>query len=148
MADIHELTEQIKRKALELGFARVGITTADPFEGYEDELCRRQGYDLWQPDDPSSPLRRAAHPELVVPEAKSIISLVRAVDVIDYPEELLKHVGRIYLARCYVPPADTLEGWRVTLFEEYLKSLGITSLYDHTNMQLVDRALAARAGVI
>ena len=31
----HILTEKIKRKALELGFARVGVTTADDSDGYE-----------------------------------------------------------------------------------------------------------------
>ena len=39
MGEVHELTQKIKRKAIELGFARVGVTTADPIEGYEEELC-------------------------------------------------------------------------------------------------------------
>ena len=47
MADARVLTQKIKHKALELGFARVGVTTADPIEGYEEELCRRHGYGLW-----------------------------------------------------------------------------------------------------
>ena len=147
-SDMHELTQKVKRKALELGFARVGITTPDDIEGYEDILCAREGYGLWNPKDPASKLRIAPHTREVVPGAKSVISLVRAVGGIDFPEKLLQHAGRIYLGRCYVPPEDTLEGHRIVLFEEYLESLGITSLYDHTNMQLVDRAIAARAGVI
>lgn len=47
-----------------------------------------------------------------------------------------------------MPPEGTVEGERIRLFEEYLASLGVTSLYDHTNMQLVDRAIASRAGII
>ena len=47
MGEVRELTQKIKRKAIELGFARVGVTTADPIEGYEEELCRRYGYGLW-----------------------------------------------------------------------------------------------------
>ena len=147
-SQIHKLTQKVKRKALELGFARVGVTTPDEIAGYEDVVCAREGYALWNPQDPSTKLRTAAHPREKVPGVKSIISLVRAVGGIDFPANLLQHAGRIYLGRCYVPPDDTLEGHRVTLFEEYLASLGITSLYDHTNMQLVDRAIAARAGVI
>lgn len=46
----------------------------------------------------------------LVPGAKSVISLVRAVGRIDYPEELLEHLGCIYLSRSYLPPDDTLEG--------------------------------------
>ncbi|MBQ9000339.1 MAG: epoxyqueuosine reductase [Eggerthellaceae bacterium] len=148
MLDVHELTEKVKRKVLELGFARVGVTTPDPIDGYEDELCRRHGYGIWNVGDPDSKLRLAARPSQKIPEVKSVISLVRAVGNIDYPPRLLEHLGRIYLSRAYLPPDDTLEGKRVLLFEEYLASLGIRSLYDHTNMQLVDRAIAARAGLI
>ena len=144
----HELTAKIKAKALELGFARVGITTPDPIDGFEEQLLARKGYALWNPQDPESVLRKCARTPEQVPEAKSIISLVRAVDDIDFPAELLQYTGRIYLGRCYVPPADTVEGKRVALFEEFLASLGIASLYDHGNMQLIDRAIAARAGVI
>ena len=147
--DKHLLTQKIKRKALEVGFARVGITTADPIEGYEDTLLQRQGYvDLWHVDDPDSNLRRAARTPEQVPEAKSVISLVRSVGQIRYPEKLIDRLGRIYLSRSYGPPDDTVEGQRVRLFEDYLAELGVTSLYNHTNMQLVDRAIAARAGLI
>lgn len=146
--DAHELTQRIKRRAIELGFARVGVTTADPIEGYEAELLRRQGYDLWETADPGSKLRKAARPAEKVPGAKSVISLVRSVGRVRYPEALLKHLGRIYLSRSYLPPDDTLEGKRVQLFEEYLAQLGVKSLYDHTNMQLVDRAIASRAGLV
>lgn len=73
---------------------------------------------------------------------------MRAAGGIDYPQRLLQHAGRIYLGRCYIPPDDTVEGERILLFERHLASLGINSLYDHTNMQLVDRAIAARAGNI
>jgi len=62
LEEARELTRKITRKALELGFARVGVTTADPVEGYEDELCRRHGYDLWNVADPDSKLRLAARP--------------------------------------------------------------------------------------
>jgi len=148
MDDVHGLTQKVKRKALELGFARVGVTTADPIEDYEAELCRRHGYGIWNVADADSKLRKAARPREKVPGAKSVISLVRAVGRIDYPDELLEHLGRIYLSRAYLPPDDTLEGKRVLLFEEYLESLGVHSLYDHTNMQLVDRAIAARAGLV
>ena len=146
--DRHELTELIKQKALELGFARVSVTTPDAVSGYEDELCRREGYGLWNVADPDSKLRRAARPTDKVPGAKSVISFVCDAGSTAYPTRLLKHLGRIYLSRQYLPPDETPEGQRVVAFESYLATLGIHSLYDHTNMQLVDRAIAARAGLI
>ena len=147
--DAHELTVLVKQKALELGFVRVGITTPDAFDGYVDTVVARGGYeDLWQASQPGSPFRMMAKPREAVPGVKSIISLVRAYGDINYPENLLAYAGRIYLSRSYAPPANTLEGQRVELFERYLAELGITSLYDSTNMQLIDRAVAARAGVI
>ena len=147
--DKHLLTQKIKRKALELGFARVGITTADPIEGYEEELLRRPGYaDRWNANDPDSALRKGARVTEKVPEAKSVISVVRSVGQIRYPEKLIARLGRVYLSRSYGPPDDTVEGQRVRLFEDYLAELGVKSLYGHTNMQLIDRAIAARAGLI
>ena len=145
----HDLTQCIKRKALELGFARVGVTTPEPIVGYEDVVIARTGYeDLWGASKPDSAFHKMANPLEMNPQIKSVISLVRAVGSIDFPERLLTHLGRIYLGRCYVPPADTIEGKRIQLFEEYLASLGITSFFDHSNMQMVDRAIAARAGVV
>ena len=147
--DAHELTGSIKRKALELGFVRAGITTPDAFDGYVDAVVARAGYeDLWQASQPGSPFRKMAQPREAVPGVKSIISLVRAFGDVSYPGNLLAYAGRTYLSRSYAPHADTMEGQRVELFERYLAELGVTSLYDHTNMQLIDRAVAARAGVI
>lgn len=61
--DVHELTLEVKRKAYELGFAHVGITTPDAVDGYEDELLRRQGYDsIWDIHDQVFKLRKAARP--------------------------------------------------------------------------------------
>lgn len=58
----HNLTNKIKRKALELGFARVGITTADDIDGYEDAVLARTGYDdLWQVHEADSHMLAMAH---------------------------------------------------------------------------------------
>ena len=37
--------KEIKRKGLELGFSKVGITTANDFTEYEEEIRSRPDYD-------------------------------------------------------------------------------------------------------
>lgn len=41
-----ELTKKIKMKGLELGFSKVGITDADYFTEYEEEIRSRPDYDF------------------------------------------------------------------------------------------------------
>lgn len=41
------LTEKIKSKGLEIGFSHVGITTADDFPEYKEEVLSRPDYEIW-----------------------------------------------------------------------------------------------------
>ena len=93
---MHELTRRIKEKALELGYARVGIAPAARYPELLEELGQRDGYERWKGD--TSPFPTMADPFSVMPEAKSIISLVWSYGAVDYPETLLRHVARTYLS--------------------------------------------------
>ena len=143
---MHELTRRIKEKALELGYARVGIAPAARYPELLEELGQRDGYERWKGD--TSPFPTMADPFSVMPEAKSIISLVWSYGAVDYPETLLRHVARTYLSRSYCPPRDTSHGIRLTEFEDYLEAQGLRIVRAMNNMQTADRLTAARAGVV
>ena len=143
---MHELTRRIKEKALELGYARVGIAPAARYPELLEELGQRDGYERWKGD--TSPFPTMADPFSVMPEAKSIISLVWSYGAVDYPETLLRHVARTYLSRSYCPPRDTSHGIRLTEFEDYLEAQGLRIVRAMNNMQTADRLTPARAGVV
>lgn len=137
------LTERIKEYALDLGYAKVGVTTADPFEEYLAIMEKRKDdYDFFV-HDPRNPLR-SARPREAWPEAKSIIALVWDYSRTDFPEALLGRVGRVYQARCYRPPADRINGARFDLFTKFLEDNGCQV---RTDILLPERWAAARAGV-
>lgn len=149
--DKHELTRMIKRKALELGFSKVGVTTAEDFLDYEKELLSRQDYEMWTGTDRSkyphrAYLRMAAHPQTYYPDGKSIICAVYGFDQYLFPEELTPYVGRAYLSRSYIPQKHSASGLRVAEFNSYIKSLGI-DLYEG-QYGLPQRMACARAGII
>lgn len=87
-----DLTQLIKDKALELGYADVGITSVDVFEGFREEMEKRPGYDYWLGLSNGSYV--GAHPKEVMGEAQSIISVIYDFSDIDFPENLVKSVGR------------------------------------------------------
>lgn len=137
------LTQQIKEYALHLGYTKVGITAADDFTEYFDELQRRgASYDFFQPDVATR--QKNTSPKTKYPWAKSIIVLAYDYGSRHFPEELLGKIGRIYQARCYNPPPHFLHGARVRLLQEFLKEKGIRVEQDK---QLPARGAAARAGV-
>lgn len=66
------LSEDIKDFGLDLGYSKVGITTADSFSSYIAELKTRYEMYAWHIEGPSQPIK-GADPKSVVPSAKSII---------------------------------------------------------------------------
>ncbi|MCC8185318.1 epoxyqueuosine reductase [Cloacibacillus porcorum] len=144
------LTSKIKRRALELGFAKVGITTADDFPEYEAELHYRPGYRPWiNPDRSEDPERsyliEGVRPRGIMPGAKSIVCAVYDYSRLAYPEELTASVARAYLSRAYVPLPDSICGLRARALHDYLTSLGCR-VYDG-DKELPQRLCCARAGV-
>jgi epoxyqueuosine reductase len=140
-----QLTRIIKDKALELGYADVGICPADAFEGYRDEVESRPGYE-WMLANPAGPYNNA-DPHKVMPEAKSVIALVDDFSKTEYPEKLTPHFGRAYLGRRYVPKKDLINGVRRQMMVDFLADLGI-AVDDRGSVQIPDRLAGATAGVI
>ena len=135
--DKHLLTQKIKRKALEVGFARVGITTADPIEGYEDTLLQRQGYvDLWHVDDPDSALRKAARtPEQEKAKADELMGVFAEFGALrnkpvgsEEVREQVKKLQRVITENYY------------SCTDEILASLGQMYAADGEFKQNIDRA--------
>jgi len=140
-----ELTRIIKDKALELGYVDVGITSAEPFEGYREEMESRPGYERWL-TNPLGPYN-GADPKAVMSSAQSIICVVYDFSKTVYPEKLAQSVGRVYLGRGYVPKPESLNGFRRATFVSFLKDLGI-QVDESAPYRIPDRYAGARAGVV
>jgi epoxyqueuosine reductase len=119
------LTSLIKEFALDIGYCRVGVTTADKFHEHLANLEQRKDlYDFYLPDN-RNPLGGAT-PMTLMLSARSIISLSFDYAQKSFPENLLQYVGRIYLARCYTAPANRINGGRYHLMCEFLREHGCT----------------------
>jgi len=136
------LSEDIKDFALDLGYSRVGITTADAFPDYIVELeSRRDMYSFFIEGD-LEPIK-GADPRSVMPSAKSIVVAVYDAFKESFPEKLVGKIGRIYLARCYLTPHNRINGARRQLMREFLeKSVGQVA----HQLNVPDRLSAARSG--
>lgn len=117
------VTKRIKMKGLELGFSHVGIIPCRDFDEYAEVYRSRPNYRLWV-DNPSS-IYEGCYPSKYFPQGKSIVCATYGFSDIDFPKELLDFVGRIYLARCYVPVPEIIAGRRFTAMAEFLQSLGM-----------------------
>ena len=146
--DKHQLTQLIKDKALELGYVDVGITTAEPFEGYREEIDSRPGYDFLR--NRKAGTYEMADPKNLMPDAKCIISTIASFSRTAYPSELLPYVGRAYLGREYLARADSPQGFKKARFIAFLEEKGIKvgNKDSEYALSLPDRAAAARAGII
>lgn len=135
------LTSDIKEYALNIGFCKVGITSADPFDTFLRELTTRGGkYDYWM-----EKFTKGAAPRKIMPNAKSVIVLAYDYAQKSFPETLLPMIGRIYLSRCYLPLENSLCGSRLKLFHDFLSKNGCSFTVDMNTLMM--RPAAARAGV-
>lgn len=69
------LTENIRKCALDLGYSKVGVTNAEGFPNYIEELKSKYGMYAWYIESRCQPFV-GANPKISMPSAKSIISLV------------------------------------------------------------------------
>lgn len=143
--------EKIKRKGYELGFSRVGITTADDFDDFLEEILSREDYEIWTSDDRVKYVGRcylseAARPRSYYPQGQSIICATLGYSQYVYPEKMSAHVARAYLARGYTPQKEDIAGIREEEFKRFIRSLGI-GLYEGIS-EVPQRAACARAGII
>lgn len=137
------LTQEIKEYGLNLGYARVGVTTADDFPEFAEEVRSRGSlYDFYRRSDGEF-LNRIS-PRRTMPSARSIIVLIWDYARTAFPQELVGKVGRVYQARCYNPPADHVNEARFELMLRLLRDRGMEVA---VNKLLPDRWAGARAGV-
>ncbi len=140
------LTRDIKDFALDLGFHDIGVTTAEPFTWYREELkSRYDGYDYYI-ESILKPIE-GTDPQSVMPGAKSIISTVYDYGAQGFPDKLVGKVGRLYQARCYNQPSSRTNGSRRVLFKEYLEKRGLKVTLG-PELNVPERLAAARAGVV
>jgi epoxyqueuosine reductase len=137
------ITDDIKDFALDIGYSKVGITSADGFQDHVDEvLSRGEIYDFYV-EDPRQ-LLKGAQPKETMPSAQSIISLAWDYAEKAFPEPLLGKVGRIYQARCYYAPPTRINGARYQLMLDFLTRLGCEI---GKGIFVPERRAGARAGV-
>jgi epoxyqueuosine reductase len=137
------LTEEIKEFALDLGYSGAGVTSADDFTAYIAELeSRGNMYDFFT-KSPADPIG-CARPRVLVPQARSIITLVWDYCTRAFPENLLGKIGRVYQARCYNAPPERTAGARLQLMKNFLISRGCAVCGP---LLLPERRASARAGI-
>lgn len=137
------LTNDIKEYALSIGYTGVGITSADGFPEYVEEVASRgDKYDIFGLTTFNPVL--GARPKDFMPEAKSIIVLVLDYFQQDFPDELKKMIGKIYLARCYMPHPGLLAHSRAQLMKDFLSGRGCRV---NADIGIPARWAAAQAGV-
>lgn len=141
------LTEEIRNYALDLGYSRVGITTAEPFPLYAQALEERSPDYDWAADS-GLRLRRAVHPQDRLPGARSIVVAVYDYFRERFPENLVGRIGRLYQSRSYIEPPTRLGGARVELMRRFLESKGMqVGRWYMISSGVPDRLTAVRAGL-
>jgi len=138
------LTEDIKDFGLDLGYSRVGITTADTFTDYIAELNSRYEMYDWYIKGDLQPIK-GADPRSIMPSAKSIIAVVYDVSKESFPEKLVGKIGRFYQARCYLARRHRINGARRQLMRDFLEKSGCQVAQ---RLTVPERLTAARAGVV
>ncbi|HNY65982.1 MAG TPA: 4Fe-4S double cluster binding domain-containing protein [Deltaproteobacteria bacterium] len=133
--------DEIRDRALALGFIDVGITTAEPFDRQREFLLARQEEYGWA-EKSGLDLLGGTDPRSVLPGAKSIIVLVDSYFRESFPKSLESTFGRCYLDDDRV----TRDGLsvRIKAFRQTLRDAGIDS---KVPFNLPHRAAAARAGL-
>lgn len=141
------LTQEIKRYALDLGYSRLGITTAEPFPMYAQALEQRsQDYD-WAVASGLC-LERAGDPQDRLPGARSIIVAVYDYFREQFPQNLVGKIGRLYQSRSYIEPPTRIGGARMQLMRQLLEKKGMkVGRWFLIASGVPDRLAALRAGV-
>ncbi len=137
------LSEDIKEFALAVGYSRAGITTADAFPEYIEDLNARHDMYSFYTARPSRPLS-GAEPGSVMPAAKSIVVAVIDASAEAFPEKLAGRIGRVYQARAYLPPPEQPHGARRQKLLEFLERNGCRV---DRELRVPERLAASCAGV-
>jgi len=142
------LSRIIKEKALELGFAAVGVTTAEPFSLYAEALSSRGEMYAWGKTLSETAsvrnldLARFINPATNLPGVKSLIVVTDSYFEEDFPSILAGKIGRCYLKGLFCPE-DSLHSWRRKEFKKFLQGLNMKVIYGPAPARMA----GARAGV-
>lgn len=136
------LAQEIRQYALELGFNRVGFTTADPFPLLTRELEERSPMYHWVKEGPLQ-LGRIADPGNVLPGAGSLVVLIWDYYREAFPPSLVGKVGKAYLTGKFLTGGRTLREMvkmMIGFMEEKGMKVGMRPA-------MPDRQAASRAGL-
>jgi len=142
------LTQEIKEKALELGFVAAGIASPEPFTLYAEELSSRPEMYEWgktlsqKTSLQDMHLLRFVDPAGFMPEVKSLIVVTDSYSEEDFPPALVGKIGRCYLKGLFCPE-ETRHSQRRKEFKKFLQGQGMKVLYGRAPA----RMSGARAGV-
>lgn len=128
----------VKEYGSSIGYDAVGIIPADRLSGYAAEIISRGDMYNFFAKKLTSP------PQQKMPEAKSVIVLIRDYFREDFPENLKKMIGKIYLARYYDQRPDNIEHARLRLMKDYVSARGYAVSSD---IFVPARWAAAQAGI-
>lgn len=135
--------EDIRHKALELGFEDVGFTGVDPLDIYIREIESRppEMYGWVQTDRFN--VMRGARPGETHPWAGSLVVLIRNYHRRAFPLQMVGVIGRCY--QVDERKEHGTEHQRVVDFIQFLKGMGMRIWFDEA---LPARMAAARAGTV
>jgi epoxyqueuosine reductase len=136
------LKQRLTEKALELGFADIGFTTAEPLDLYIQEIDSRPEMYDWVIDTEGVDLRGGATLSQKHPWAQSLLVLILNYHNRAFPRELIGKIGRIYL----VDDRQEMKDWypKGMSFLSFLAEEGVRFYLDE---EIPARMAAARAGV-
>lgn len=141
-------TTLIKERALELGFAAVGVTSAEPFYLYAAELKQRAEMYTWgktlsqKASVRDLDLTKFIDPANYFPQVRSIIVVTDSYLEEEVPQSLKGKIGRCYLKGLFCPE-ESAYSQRRKEFKKFLQGLGLKTIYGPAPARLA----GARAGI-
>lgn len=148
--DIHELKEDVKAYAKEIGIDKIGFTTPDVFTELKERLRTQQ--DLgYQSGFEKGSIEERTEPNRLVPEAKSIISIALAYPskLKDAPRSTKDDRRGLFCRASWGQDYHDVLRDRLNKLGEYLQGR-VSDFYGRSMVdtgELSDRAVAERAGI-
>ncbi|GGD16443.1 tRNA epoxyqueuosine(34) reductase QueG [Pontibacillus salipaludis] len=148
--DIHELKEDVKAYAKEIGIDKIGFTTPDVFTELKERLRTQQ--DLgYQSGFEKGSIEKRTEPNRLVPEAKSIISIALAYPskLKDAPRSTKDDRRGLFCRASWGQDYHDVLRDRLNKLGEYLQGR-VSDFYGRSMVdtgELSDRAVAERAGI-
>jgi len=148
--DFQALKQEVILYSREIGIDKIGFTTANTFDEMKNRLLRQQELN-YQSGFEEPDIEKRVNPALIVPEARSIISIALAYpSKLKNPPQSKKGERRgIFCRASWGTDYHTVLRRKMGLLEEFIKEkvpeVVIKSMVD--TGELVDRAVAERAGI-